>query len=110
MGDENLLLVGVALTERLELGGYLFIIIPIYNSWGAPILYDMLDCGDWLEQRVVEAQACLKYQTDMTIAEVAAACGFRDANYFSLVFSRKCGVSPSDFRRNWKTDTRLAQL
>ena len=62
------------------------------------------------EQRVVEAQACLKYHGEMTVGQIAAACGFRDANYFSLVFSRKCGVSPSDFRRNWKTDTRLAQL
>ncbi len=35
--------------ESFELGGYLFVIIPIYNSWGAPILYDMLDCGDWLK-------------------------------------------------------------
>ena len=35
--------------ESFELGGYLFVVVPIYNSWGAPILYDMLDCGDWLK-------------------------------------------------------------
>lgn len=32
-----------------EAGDYLFACLPIYNSWGAPLLYDMLDCGDWLE-------------------------------------------------------------
>ena len=61
------------------------------------------------DQRVIEAQACLKYQ-EMTIAEISAACGFKDSNYFSLVFSRKCGVSPTYFRNNWKTDAHLAQL
>ncbi len=35
--------------ESFEMGGYLFVVVPIYNSWGAPILYDMLDCGDWLK-------------------------------------------------------------
>ena len=36
--------------ESFELGGYLFVVVPIYNSWGAPLLYDMLDCGDWLKE------------------------------------------------------------
>lgn len=35
--------------ESFELGGYLFVTVPIYNSWGKPISYDMLDCGDWLK-------------------------------------------------------------
>ena len=62
------------------------------------------------EQRIMEAQACLKYQNEMTIAQIAAACGFKDSNYFSLVFSRKCGVSPSDFRKDWRTTPGLAML
>ena len=33
-----------------------------------------------------------------------------DSNYFSLVFSRKCGISPTDFRKNWRKDTRLALI
>ena len=35
--------------ESFELSGFLFVVVPIYNSWGAPIQYDMLDCGDWLK-------------------------------------------------------------
>ena len=30
-------------------GGYLFVTGPIYTSWGAPIRYDMLDFGDYLQ-------------------------------------------------------------
>ncbi len=62
------------------------------------------------DQRIIEAQACLKYHNYMSIAQIAAACGFKDSNYFSLVFSRKCGVSPTDYRNDWMTDPRLAQL
>ncbi len=35
--------------HSFELGGYLFVTVPIYNSWGAPLAYDILDCGDWLQ-------------------------------------------------------------
>lgn len=62
------------------------------------------------DQRIIEAQACLKYHSYMSIAEVAAACGFKDSNYFSLVFSRVCGATPSYFRNNWREDIRLARL
>lgn len=34
----------------LEMGDYLLVALPIYNSWGAPLMYDMLDCGDWLKE------------------------------------------------------------
>ena len=62
------------------------------------------------EQRILEAQACLKYHGYMSIAEVATACGFRDSNYFSMVFSRYCGATPSYFRKYWREDIRLARL
>lgn len=62
------------------------------------------------EQRVLEAQACLKYHCEMSIAEIATACGFRNSNYFSLVFSRCCGATPTYFRKNWREDIRMARL
>jgi outer membrane protein assembly factor BamB len=31
-------------------GEMLFVIAPIYNSWGAPLLYSMLDFGDYLKK------------------------------------------------------------
>ena len=54
------------------------------------------------EHRLTEAVACLKYGSNLSIAEVARQCGFRDGNYFSLVFSRKMGMSPTQFRANWR--------
>lgn len=54
------------------------------------------------EQRLDEAIACLKYRTELSIAEVARTCGFRDGNYFSLVFGKKMGMSPTHFRGNWR--------
>ena len=37
--------------------------------------------------------------TDMTVTEVAAACGFRDPKYFSRLMQKKRGASPSAFRK-----------
>jgi transcriptional regulator GlxA family with amidase domain len=36
--------------------------------------------------------------TDSSIAEIAAACGFPDANYFARLFKRHEGCRPSQFR------------
>ena len=47
--------------------------------------------------RMEKAKELLTY-TELTIGEVAVAVGFPDALYFSRVFRRYAGVSPSDFR------------
>lgn len=41
----------------------------------------------------------LLYNTDKSIEEIASACGFSSANYFSLMFKRKIGTSPMAYRR-----------
>lgn len=53
------------------------------------------------EQRLAQAEACLKYRHDLSIAAIAKECGFRDGNYFSLVFKKQMGVSPHDFCAHW---------
>ena len=35
----------------------------------------------------------------LTITEIALACGFSDASYFTRVFRKRCKVTPSDYRR-----------
>ncbi|MFR6640189.1 MAG: helix-turn-helix domain-containing protein [Christensenellales bacterium] len=40
--------------------------------------------------------------TPDTITEIAGRCGYSDPNYFSVVFSRKFGVSPREYRKNKK--------
>lgn len=39
--------------------------------------------------------------TEMTMGEIAAETGFYDAFYFSRVFKREKGISPSGFRENY---------
>lgn len=39
--------------------------------------------------------------TELSIAQIAEACGFCDAFYFSRVFTKKCGCPPSSFRNSY---------
>lgn len=51
-----------------------------------------------LRIRMERAKELLRY-TDLTVGEVAEKVGFADALYFSRVFRRYAGCSPSEFRR-----------
>ncbi|MGC9523316.1 MAG: substrate-binding domain-containing protein [Anaerolineae bacterium] len=54
---------------------------------------------DYLNRfRLRQARRLLRSNT-LNISEIAAAVGFSDSSYFSRVFSREVGMSPSDFRR-----------
>lgn len=50
------------------------------------------------QQMVVRAKRQLAY-TDRSVAEIALSLGFPDNAYFSRLFSRLTGISPSTFRR-----------
>lgn len=41
-------------------------------------------------------------QTEMTIAEIAMACGYFDHSAFSRAFKKATGTSPNSFRLRWK--------
>ena len=47
--------------------------------------------------RVEKAQEQLR-QTNRSVTEIALATGFSSGQYFSTVFARYSGVSPTDFR------------
>ena len=53
----------------------------------------------WLLHRRVENAKSLLRDTDMTIADIAASCGFYDQSHLSRVFTRTQGCSPSHWRR-----------
>lgn len=60
-----------------------------------------MNVSHYLRQlRLCRAMSLLRYGS-MTISDVAAECGFDDSNYFSVVFSRACGVSPRDYRQRF---------
>ncbi|RPH20034.1 helix-turn-helix domain-containing protein, partial [Buttiauxella warmboldiae] len=48
--------------------------------------------------RICHAQYLLRH-TDYLISEVATRCGFEDSNYFSVVFTREMGMTPSQCRQ-----------
>ena len=44
--------------------------------------------------RIEKARRLLSEQSGLTLAEIAAECGFDDYNYFITVFKRMTGVPP----------------
>lgn len=53
-----------------------------------------------LGRRITAAKALLRF-TALPIQEVARTCGIPDANYFSKVFQKLEGVTPTAFRKQW---------
>ena len=49
--------------------------------------------------RITKARDMLKTQ-DRSITQIAMDTGFNDAAYFSLVFRKQTGTTPSEYRRN----------
>ncbi len=47
--------------------------------------------------RIKKAELLLLEQPSLSISEVAAACGFEDANYFITVFKNLTGITPKRF-------------
>ena len=55
----------------------------------------------YLQQvRITHAKRLLRF-TDKSIEEIGLECGIGELNYFSRVFKKLEGVSPSEFRRVW---------
>lgn len=49
------------------------------------------------EYRLSQAKKMLE-QSDVTICDIAAQCGFSDQGYFSKVFQKEIGITPSAYR------------
>ncbi|MEZ4510021.1 MAG: AraC family transcriptional regulator [Eubacteriales bacterium] len=52
-------------------------------------------------KRISEAKRMLR-QTEMRSSEIAYAVGFRDSHYFSFVFKKVTGSTPSEYRKGDK--------
>jgi AraC family transcriptional regulator len=52
-----------------------------------------------LRQRIERAKELLR-DPQVTLAEVAVACGFADQSHFTRVFNASAGASPGVWRRN----------
>ena len=51
-----------------------------------------------LSVRIANAQGLLE-TTDYNVSEISRIVGYDNPLYFSRIFRKQCGVSPSDFRR-----------
>ncbi len=53
--------------------------------------------------RMKKAKELLLFQEKMSICDIAYECGFNDSNYFSWLFKKTYGVTPSEYRKNkWR--------
>lgn len=55
---------------------------------------------DYVTEKRLEYGHMLLRSTKQSIAEISAAAGFENANYFSTVFKLKYGLPPTRFRKN----------
>lgn len=58
--------------------------------------------NDYLSEVRIAAAKKLLCVTEMSINEIAFACGFNSLSYFSDCFKRRCNISPSAFRKEYK--------
>lgn len=54
----------------------------------------------FIQLRIARAHALLN-ETDMSVAQIAAATGFASATQFSMRFKARFGQSPTAFRKSW---------
>jgi AraC-like DNA-binding protein len=56
----------------------------------------LLDCRN--AERLKKAKLLLK-GCDDKIIDISAACGFEDSSYFTKIFTREVGISPTEYRK-----------
>ena len=56
--------------------------------------------GEYIINFKIGIAAKLLCEDDMTINEIAATVGYDDRAAFSKLFRKKCGISPSEYRKN----------
>ena len=64
------------------------------------LFYAKMKCGLGryaLNQRLLQGSKLLR-SSDMSIGEIAYACGFNDPKYFSRCFKQSTGKSPSEYK------------
>lgn len=56
--------------------------------------------NEYLTQQRMQAAKTLLQRNEMSVAQVAASCGFPDAGYFSTVFKKHEGLSPVEYKKH----------
>lgn len=66
----------------------------VKNTTGVPVSY-------WIHQQVVLEAKRLLYYTNLDIKEIAFQLGYEDHTYFTRLFTKTVGLSPSAFRQKF---------
>ncbi|MDA3129432.1 helix-turn-helix domain-containing protein [Aliibacillus thermotolerans] len=59
----------------------------------------------FIQVRIEKATELIK-TTDLFISDIAEQVGYQDPYYFSRLYKKYTGISPSAVRRQWKQDKR----
>jgi len=71
--------------------------------------YNRCTVGELIRCRRVEHACDLLAHSDMSLAEIALACGFSDQSHFSMMFKRHMGITPSKYRKGVATQAAVLQ-
>lgn len=55
---------------------------------------------DYINHTRIQHSLLLLNTTDISMSDIASACGFNDANYFTRAFKKQKGISPSAYRKS----------
>ena len=53
--------------------------------------------------RLTKAKELIK-NTELSVNEISELCGFTNSSYFYMVFKKNCGITPNQFRQNFKKE------
>ena len=57
-----------------------------------------------IQQKIFSASNMLK-NTKMSVQEIASSLGYDDQHYFSYMFKKRCGMSPTQYRKQYKVES-----
>lgn len=57
-----------------------------------------------IQQKIFSASNMLK-NTRMSVQEIASSLGYDDQHYFSYMFKKRCGMSPTQYRKQFKIES-----
>jgi AraC family transcriptional regulator len=55
--------------------------------------------GEFVRKRRIERASELLSKSDLSLAEIASACGFSDQSHFCALFKKHSGLTPANFRK-----------
>ena len=71
---------------------------PVHLSREFHRHFDMT-VGEFVRKRRIEHASELLSKSDLSLAEIASACGFSDQSHFCALFKKHSGLTPANFRK-----------